>query len=218
MSEDVGPWQEGQRAWDRLADWYPAEPSTTARHSADAERALRALTDIGLVRRLLDHAELTAVRAARKQGKSWTEIAISLGVTRQSAWERWRDIDDEAGVAKQTAGESLPQAVPDTEAVIATARAGGVTVEVPNVTGLKYDDACLTLRGRGLVGVGPDPAAPTWPYAVVTDQTPESGAAVPPRSSVILWTGRGDSGVREPRRPGPEPRTGRKVRVREEDS
>jgi hypothetical protein len=39
-------------------------------------------------------AELVAVRTARRHGKSWREIATKLGVTRQSAWERWRDLDD----------------------------------------------------------------------------------------------------------------------------
>ncbi|WP_458114598.1 helix-turn-helix domain-containing protein [Arthrobacter sp. R1-13] len=33
------------------------------------------------------------MRQARKAGLSWTEIATALGVTRQSAWERWRELD-----------------------------------------------------------------------------------------------------------------------------
>jgi hypothetical protein len=32
---------------------------------------------------------LAAVAEARKAGASWTDIAEALGVTRQSAWERW---------------------------------------------------------------------------------------------------------------------------------
>ena len=32
-----------------------------------------------------------AVRAARRQRMSWTEIGDALGVTRQSAWERYSD-------------------------------------------------------------------------------------------------------------------------------
>ncbi len=220
MSEVGGPWQDGQRAWDRLAGWYPETPKAADDNGA---RALAALTDIGLVRRLLEHAELTAVRTARRQGKSWTEIAVSLGVTRQSAWERWRDVDEDAP-------PNLPTP-PDLENVRARIRERGldagelieaergrVTVEVPDVTGMKWDDACMVLRGKGLVGVGSDPNVPTWPYAVVTDQTPESGAMVPPGSHVTLWTDRGDSGVREPRRPKPEPRIGRKVRVQDDEA
>jgi hypothetical protein len=55
---------------------------------------MKALGDIRLVRGLLDQAELGAVRAARREGRSWAEIATILGVTRQSAWERWRDLAD----------------------------------------------------------------------------------------------------------------------------
>lgn len=36
---------------------------------------LIALADVGLVRHLLDQAELVAVRTARRHGKSWAEIA-----------------------------------------------------------------------------------------------------------------------------------------------
>jgi hypothetical protein len=55
---------------------------------------MKALGDIRLVRGLLDQAEMGAVRAARREGRSWAEIATILGVTRQSAWERWRDLAD----------------------------------------------------------------------------------------------------------------------------
>ncbi|PVG82843.1 hypothetical protein DDE18_10830 [Nocardioides gansuensis] len=55
---------------------------------------MQALGDIRLMRELLDQAELGAVRAARAGGRSWAEIAAVLGVTRQSAWERWRDLAD----------------------------------------------------------------------------------------------------------------------------
>jgi hypothetical protein len=45
---------------------------------------------------------------------------------------------------------------------------------------------------------------------VVSDQTPEAGARVPAGSMVRLWVERdGGSGVREPRRPKPNPRSGR---------
>lgn len=57
----------------------------------DAERALG---DVQLVRRLLDLAEMNAVRAARRAGASWTDVATMLGVSRQSAWERWHETDE----------------------------------------------------------------------------------------------------------------------------
>ena len=218
-----GPWQDGQRAWDRLAGWYPETPSAVPKDADGGARALGALTDIGLVRRLLEHAELTAVRTARRQGKSWTDIAVSLGVTRQSAWERWRDVDEDAPPTLptppdlETVREQIRLRGLDAGALVAAER-GRVNISVPNVIGMKWDDACMALSRQRLHGVGLDPNVPTWPYAVVTDQSPEAGAAVPAGSQVTLWTDRGGSGVREPRRPKPEPRTGRKVRVQDEDA
>jgi hypothetical protein len=202
----------------------------------DGQRALKALTDLGLVRRLLDQAEFEAVRTARKHGKSWSEIAVRLGVTRQSAWERWRDVDDDA--ATQPAGRESPS---DVASEIRASAAAGLaqqagssheataqapserrrrsSVTVPKVIGMSWDDARTQLQNRGLMAVGPDPDGPPltasgWPAGVVTDQSPESGAKVPPGSPVTLWVDRrgGGSGVREPRRPKPDPKTGRKIR------
>ncbi|RAM38567.1 hypothetical protein DBZ45_04185 [Arthrobacter globiformis] len=45
------------------------------------------------VRQKCDQTELGTVRQARKAGLSWTEIAGALGVTSQSTWERWRELD-----------------------------------------------------------------------------------------------------------------------------
>ena len=86
-------WRDGRRAWERLEEW--AARARSAGTSADGDAALDALDDVGQVRHLLDQAELAAVRLARRDLRSWTEIATRLGVTRQSAWERWRDVDDE---------------------------------------------------------------------------------------------------------------------------
>jgi hypothetical protein len=82
-------WDEGRQAWNRLCR-HPDGPS-------DGDGALVALSDIGRVRRALALAELQAVRVARRHRKSWSEIAVQLGVTRQSAWERWRDVDEQTG-------------------------------------------------------------------------------------------------------------------------
>lgn len=85
-------WQDGRRAWERLNGWHkPTPPSGVERGMPDAEKAL---TDIRLVRALLDMAELNAVRVARRSGASWTDVATMLGVSRQSAWERWREVDE----------------------------------------------------------------------------------------------------------------------------
>ena len=53
------------------------------------------LQSIQAIRTNCDMTEISTVRQAREAGLSWTEIATSLGVTRQSAWERWHELDGE---------------------------------------------------------------------------------------------------------------------------
>jgi hypothetical protein len=55
---------------------------------------MTALTDVRLVRDLLGQAEFAAVKEARRLGQSWAEIGAALGITRQSAWERWHEDED----------------------------------------------------------------------------------------------------------------------------
>jgi PASTA domain len=237
MSKGRSPWQGGRRAWERLDGWHQDGPRATPGHPDDGDGALEALADVGLVRHLLDQAELVAVRTARRHGKSWAEIAVKLGVTRQSAWERWRDLDetsppvhsgslDEFDVdveptASATPGASMPTGI--------IARAAGElrrrsSIVVPNVVGLSCRDAqaALSDKGLGAVGLDPDgvPLSPLdWPEELVRDQTPESGAKVPAGSSVSLWIrpGGGLAGVREPRRPKPGPRSAREMREEPQD-
>jgi hypothetical protein len=220
-------WSEGREAWNRLAGWRHGEPY--GGHADRGEGALVALDDIGMLRRLLDRAELVAVRSARRHGKSWAEIATRLGVTRQSAWERWRDLDeaDEAAGTARTAdtgaGELAESAVAGAAEELVlniepTARdfRRRSTVRVPAVVGMSWADAHGALREAGLLAVGWDanglPLDDAAPSGVVTDQSPESGAKVPRGSSVRLWLYYGDggsAGVREPRRPRPDPKVGR---------
>jgi hypothetical protein len=225
MARGSSPWQDGRRAWERLNGWHQDRPEASPGHADDGEGALVALADVGLVRRLLDQAELGAVKTARRHGKSWAEIATRLGVTRQSAWERWRDLDEEReGEPAVTPPTRSPlTGEPSTEASLTEQVVGRAarelrrrsSVVVPNVIGRSWDDARRALLDVGLVGVGPDPDGPPlaalgWPDGVVTDQSPESGAKVPPGSPVTLWVERGGgTGVREPRRPRPAPSTGR---------
>jgi transposase-like protein len=206
VSKPWDPWRDGRRAVERLARWY----ADRGRAGADP---LGALSEIGLVRRLLDEAELEAVRSARRVGRSWAEIATKLGVSRQSAWERWRDLDVEGGALGDEPGSAVPDDEP-TRAVPAAVRRGWREVTVPSVVGLTFVDAQVRLAERGLVGLHHDRASIAFDDAdaTVTDQSPESGARLPRGASVQLWTERGgDSGVREPRRPRPTTLTGRKV-------
>ncbi len=219
MGKDRSPWQGGRRAWTRLDGWHQDNPSAAPGHPDDGISALAALADVATVRHLLDQAELVAVRTARRHGKSWAEIATKLGVTRQSAWERWRELDEDESAPH---GGSPPAGIPP-------APAEGVRrgmrippsrrlVTVPNVIGMSWDTARDVLRNTTLRAVGPDPDGPplaalAWPDGVITDQSPESGARVPPGSSVTLWVERGGgSGVREPRRPKVPPKIGRQLR------
>lgn len=218
-------WHEGRRIWNRLSGWRHGEPYAG---QGGGEGALLALDDIGAIRRLLDRAELVAVRAARRHGKSWAEIATRLGVTRQSAWERWRDLDESPQSAETQPASAQAEATMD--AAVAGAAAELVlniepsardfrrrsSVRVPSVVGMTWADAHGALREEGLVAVGWDanglPLDDAAPSGVVTDQSPESGAKVPRGSSVRLWLYYGDggsAGVREPRRPKPDPKVGR---------
>lgn len=222
MGKGKGPWNEGRRAFERLRGWHQ-EGSARPVQPADGAGAVQALADIGFVRRLLDQAELAAVRTARRRDKSWAEIATQLGVTRQSAWERWRELDevaDPASASTAPRAEAAPDAAADLLERAARERATRRhpnMVVVPNVVGLSWEDARQVLHGAGLVGVGPDPDGPPLaelaPDAVVTDQSPESGVRIPSGSAVTLWVERGGgSGVREPRHPTPTPRTGRAMK------
>jgi hypothetical protein len=191
-------WEQARQAWRRLA--------TNSGGPLDDD-GLGSLSDIGAVRRMLDQAELAAVRAARRHGKSWAEIATHLGVTRQSAWERWRDLDDPPRGAESTA---LADAASDLVTMRAREQRRASKVRVPNVVGREWTEARAVLADVGLVAINAQPDSPNDSGWVVTDQSPESGAMVKSGSIVRLWLrGDGDAGVREPRRPPPTPRTAR---------
>ncbi|MBO0877098.1 MAG: PASTA domain-containing protein, partial [Pseudonocardia sp.] len=118
--------------------------------------------------------EFEAVRTSRRHGKSWAEIAIRLGVARQSAWERWRDVDEpddprrtEAGsppdalsriAADELVGEPDAGSTPVGEPSARRRRASSVVV--PNVVGMSWDRARRVLHGVGLLAVGTDPDGP----------------------------------------------------------
>lgn len=222
MSE--GRWKEGRRAWERLKGWHQDGPG----HPDDGAQALEALSDIGVVRRLLDQAELVAVRTARGHGKSWAEIATRLGVSRQSAWERWRELDETPATPGAPSAEQSPSSGRGRREVSrrAVRRAArelvgellpdpGTVVTVPDVVGLNWDDARNVLIGAGLAMVNPDlDAPPPTPLdlmrSVVVDQQPKAGELVAAGSPVQVWLDRGGgAGDREPRRPEPGPRPGR---------
>src|ERR1700735_1904452 len=202
-------WEQARQAWRRLA--------ASSKRPSEDDDGLAALSDIGVVRRMLDQAELAAVRTARRHGKSWAEIATHLGVTRQSAWERWRDLDDSPAGEPQPSPEKtvLNDAAEHLLEMGARERRRASKVLVPNVVGLDWLQAREVLVGSELVAINAQPDAATDPGSrgwVITDQSPESGARVPAGSVVRLWLrGDGDAGVRERRRPRPTPRSAREM-------
>src|ERR1700754_1030354 len=218
MAGGRDPWPEGRDAWSRLDGWDHAGPVGEAGGSSAGDAALDALSDLGVVRRLLDQTELAAVRAARANRKSWAEIATRLGMTRQSAWERWRDVDgDEQSGASRGPARSGDQPSPSQargageRAVDEAARhAAALTAVVPDVLGLSWEDARDSLLQAHLVAVNADPDLPPflgWEMSgfVVVDQKPGAGARLAAYSPVTLWLGRGPApaGVRSPLNPSP---------------
>jgi len=173
-------WREARRAWDRLA----GRPRT-------GEAALDALTDVGAVRRMLDRAELDAVRHARCARRSWAEIATRLGISRQSAWERWRDVDEES------AGPAIARFGPDSDPF-------PQIVTVPDVCGMSWPVAEHRLEEEQLLARTFDPHVPfLGPEAAdfqVVHQDPVAGDRLPAGSSVLLSLHRppGSAGDRAP--------------------
>jgi hypothetical protein len=176
MAGDRDPWPEGRDAWNRLDGWDHAGPGEAAGSSA-GDAALDALSDIGVVRRLLDQTELAAVRGVRANRKSWAEIATRPGMTRQSAWERRRDVDgdEQSGASRVPArSEPSPSDARGTgeRAVDEAARhAAALTAVVPDVGGLSWEDARDTLLQAHLVAVTADPDLPAQPSAAPRDDS-----------------------------------------------
>ena len=98
MGRGRSRWQDGRRAWARLNGWHLRPPNGYPNQEEDPTQiglaAAAALKDVAFIRHLLDDMELKLVKVARARGVSWTEIATPLGVTKQSAWEKWRELDD----------------------------------------------------------------------------------------------------------------------------
>ena len=72
------------------------EPRRRYRDTSDPawqQELLCTLRCVQEIRTKCDQTEFETVREARKAGLSWTEVAGALGVTRQSAWERWHELD-----------------------------------------------------------------------------------------------------------------------------
>ena len=71
------------------ASRYPAVVGTSV---PDALDALDALGEVELDIRTLEVKRIALIGAAQAQGASWGEIGAALGVSRQAAWEKYRDL------------------------------------------------------------------------------------------------------------------------------
>jgi hypothetical protein len=211
MGKDDPRWLDGRAAWERLRSWWRPHP---------AGDGMAALADVGQLRRLLDQIEFAAVRQARRDGRSWAEIAVSLGVTRQSAWERFRDFDRSPEMDPPDPS-AAPTAAVSADLVALQARRRRASIVVPDVVGLDLQSARLLISRAGLHAVAADPDGPPLELAderrtIIKGQAPESGAKVPADTRIRLWLdergdGSGGAGVREPRRPTPRTGSGRAV-------
>jgi hypothetical protein len=198
------------KLWKRLTPWLPGGEPTD-----DGNAALRALADVTDARRSLEQAELSAVRMARRHDKSWTEIATMLTISRQSAGERWRelDVDDDATTPPDRTDRIVDTAASELVGRVRRRR----MVAVPDLIGLTSADALAILTRTGLEAVSATPdielreSHDDLRPAVVVRQYPDPGTRIHAASTVKLWLERGDgeAGVREPRRPTTPPRAAR---------
>lgn len=68
------------------ASRYPAVVGTSVPDALDA------LGEVELDIRTLEVKRIALIGAAQAQGASWGEIGAALGVSRQAAWEKYRDL------------------------------------------------------------------------------------------------------------------------------
>ena len=74
---------------------------------------MKALEDVPFVRALLDTAELNAVHTARAAGCSWAQIAVALHLSKQSAWEKWHELETDPSTVLTTSPQSpIPNSTP----------------------------------------------------------------------------------------------------------
>jgi hypothetical protein len=117
---------------DEPRDAYPKAPAhrrqgRTLREVAvplDAPPQLQSLAAIERELRAMETRRGEAIANARAAGASWDQVAAVLGISRQAAWERFRDyamalLDETARNATQTEDEAYANA----EAVLRDVRA-----------------------------------------------------------------------------------------------
>ena len=71
---------DAESHWDR---WHQVIQG----HEADP---LEVLATAAMYDRYFQEVQSRAVKVLRKEGRTWQEIADAVGVTKQSAWQKWR--------------------------------------------------------------------------------------------------------------------------------
>src|SRR5437899_13003470 len=87
---DAGHWER----WERIVKDKNADP-------------LEVLTVSTMYQRYFDAVQREAVRVARAAGRSWAEIADAVGIAKQSAWEKWKDVSVERADLQQQVDERV---------------------------------------------------------------------------------------------------------------
>lgn len=64
--------------------------------TTNTDELLTALSKVSGRIHVLDADREAMVRAARDAGASWTQIGQALGISKQSAWERYRNLEASA--------------------------------------------------------------------------------------------------------------------------
>ena len=80
-----------------------------------ASGALAALVEVELAIRTLEVRPIALIAAAQQHGASWEDLGTALGVSRQAAWERYRDrvratLEETAGRGRDSEPETLHRA------------------------------------------------------------------------------------------------------------
>jgi len=99
----------------------PAVDLDSVVHSAP--EALGALGDIERTMRSLEFAKIRLIGAAQRHGASWDEIGSAMAVSRQAAWEKYRDrVRDLLDVTAARAGNSEEESLESAATVLREVR------------------------------------------------------------------------------------------------
>lgn len=80
-----------------VGNWAAWEEIT----SKDDIEPLEVLKVAAMYERYVQKVQAEAVKAARSAGSSWQEVADTVGITKQTAWQKWRAPSEQGGALVQ---------------------------------------------------------------------------------------------------------------------